>query len=102
MSKMHKNRHYTNDSTGQIPQILESLMKALHDLEVVMENSAVKDNPRVQAAREKLIETIRKEVVATADLAASIKLAYPLLEQLQNVMPVSFPFSKKEDDEDKS
>jgi hypothetical protein len=85
----------------KIPQILEDLTKALSDLEAVMENSSVKDNPAVQAARKKLIDTIRREVNATADLAISSKLAYPLLKQLQSALPVSLPFAK-EDDEKKS
>lgn len=75
-------------------------MKTLYDLEGVMENSSVRDDPRVQAAKAKLIETIRQEVTATADLAASVRLAYPLLKQLQNIMPVPFPFAKSDDEED--
>lgn len=67
--------------------MLDALAKILSELEETISKTSVSDRPEVIEARKKLLSTIQKEAARTSDLATSSRLAYPLIKQLQNIVP---------------
>jgi hypothetical protein len=86
-----------------IPVLLGELAKMLGELERTLRESPVSENPEVQAAKEKLLNTIMIEMGATSEQSMTSSIALPFLEKLQESLPLSIPFNYMvaEEDEEK-